>query len=194
MRSTTTSCILAVLMLVGCRSTSRRGASFPAPTAPTTWPTTQLSSSTGNGDVDAYVSPPLGWSAQPLKQSSRHSHQLWIAPSGATAYGVIRFSLPFPVGYDLALWGFLREMKRTQGEAILVTKEWDENSQALRFVADGGEYRVRVNLMLDGWHGWAVYAGTRRDHEIVSNELEVAQLARDHTIVGMGSSGTDANR
>lgn len=201
MMRSTTSCILILLMLVGCRSTSRRGAAFRATTQPTTAPSTQLSSSVANRDVDAYVSPPIGWSPEPLKSSSKHAHALWIAPSGATAYGVIRFTLPFPVGYDLALWGFLREMKRTQGEANLVSKQWDENSRALQFVADGGIYRVRVNLMLDGWHGWAVYAGTRRDREIVPIELEVAEVARDHTAVGLGNDdkqiegkGHDAKR
>lgn len=140
---------------------------------------------TPNTDVQAYVDPPTGWVAQPLKTSPKHTHQVWIAPSGATAYGVIRFSLPLPVGTDLVLWGFLREMKRTQGEAILITKEWDKNIQGLRFVADGGVYRVRVNLLVDGWTAWAVYAGTRRDQEIVQNELELAEQAREHTIVGI---------
>jgi hypothetical protein len=115
-------------------------------------------------------------------------HQVWLAPSGNTAYGIIRFTLPIPIGTDLALWGFLREMKRTQGEASLVSKQWDQNLDGLRFVADGGIYRVRVNLFVDGWRGWAVYAGTRRDHEIVENELEVAEQAREHTIVGIGSA------
>jgi hypothetical protein len=123
-----------------------------------------------------------------LKKTPKHTHQIWLAPSGQTAYGVIRFSLPLPVGTDLVLWGFMREMKRTQGEAVLVTKQWDENIHALRFVADGGVYRVRVKLLVDGWTAWAVYAGTRRDHEIVENELEVAEQAREHTIVGIGSA------
>ena len=174
--------VLILALLPGC-SSSRKSASSPA-----TLPTTQLSSSTPNRDVDALVSPPLGWQTEPLKQSPRHRHQTWIAPSGLTAYGVIQFSLPFPVGHDLVLWGFMREMKKNQGEAILVNKEWDKNLELLRFVADGGIYRVRVNLVVDGWTGWAVYAGTRRDHEIVPEELELAEIARDHTAVGIGAT------
>jgi hypothetical protein len=143
-----------------------------------------LSDLARNADVEAYVAPPLGWNPEPLKSSTRHTHQVWLAPSGSTAYGIIKFALPIPVGTDLVLWGFLREMKRTQGEATLVSKQWDQNLIGLRFVADGGIYRVRVNLFVDGWRGWAVYAGTRRDHEIVQNELELAEHAREHTIVG----------
>lgn len=171
--------VFLAFLAVGCASSRRT-----APIA-TTQPSTQFSSIAQNTDVDAFVAPPLGWTAQPLKSSSRHTHQIWLAPSGNTAYGVIHFSLPFPVGYDLVLWGFLREMKRTQGESILVSKEWDKNLEALRFVADGGVYRVRVNLFVDGWRGWAVYAGTLRDRVISQEELELAEIARDHTIVGI---------
>ncbi|MBC8106333.1 MAG: hypothetical protein H7Z14_07075 [Anaerolineae bacterium] len=135
--------------------------------------------------MEAEVAPPRDWTPEPLKSSPRHTHQVWLAPSGATAYGVIYFSLPFPVGHDLVLWGFLKEMKRTQGEAILISKEWDKNLQMLRFVADGGVYRVRVNLVVDGWRAWAVYAGTRRDRAISEEELELAEIARDHTVVGI---------
>jgi len=179
--------VLILALLPGCTTSRQSSISPPSATS-----TTQLSSSTPNRDVDALVSPPLGWQTEPLKQSSRHRHQTWIAPSGLTAYGVIQFSLPLPVGHDLVLWGFMREMKKNQGEAILVTKEWDKNLELLRFVADGGIYRVRVNLVIDGWTGWAVYAGTRRDHEIVPEELELAEIARDHTAPGLKASGMGA--
>jgi hypothetical protein len=171
--------IFFVLLMIGCAS--HRRAQLP----PSTVPTTQLADWAWNADVDAYVAPPIGWRADPLKSTSRHNHQVWVAPSDRTAYGVIRFSLPLPVGTDVALWGFLREMRRTEGEAILLDKQWDQNLDALRFVADGGIYRVRVNLFVDGWRGWAVYAGTRRDHPIAENELEVAERAREHTVVGV---------
>ena len=177
--------IFLVFLAIGCGS--RRATQIPA-AAPTTAQAVQLSSSTLNQDVEAYVVPPVGWTPDPLKKSSRHTHQVWIAPTGSTAYGVMRFSLPLPVGHDLALWGFLREMKRTQGEAILLTKQWNENLQMLQFVADGGIYRVRVNLIVDGRRGWAVYAGTRRDREISAPELELAEIARDHTIVGINAA------
>ena len=44
---------------------------------------------------------PDGWTAEPLKKSGRHSHQIWLSPTGETAYGVIHFSLPLPVGPEL---------------------------------------------------------------------------------------------
>ena len=56
----------------------------------------------------------------------------WLSPSGRTAYGVIYFSLPLPVGHDLTLWGFLDEMRHSEGEATLVSKQWDENLRGLR--------------------------------------------------------------
>ncbi|CAN5469104.1 hypothetical protein BH09PLA1_BH09PLA1_09410 [soil metagenome] len=155
---------------------------------PSIAPSTQLSSSTPNRDVDAYVSPPIGWLAEPLKHTSRHSHQVWISPSGFTAYGVIRSSLPLPVGYDLVLWGFMNEMKKSEGEATLISKEWDANLDALRFVAEGGKYRLRANLVVDGWQAWAVYAGTLRDHAVMEDELELAEIAREHTAVGIGAA------
>src|SRR5690606_28773469 len=44
--------------------------------------------------VHAIASPPRGWAAEPLKQSDRHAHQVWMSPTGRTAYGVIHFALP----------------------------------------------------------------------------------------------------
>lgn len=144
-----------------------------------------LSTPVANADVDAYVDPPIGWIPKPLKQTSRHRHQIWESPTGSTAYGVIRFLLPFPVGHDLLQWAFMREMKRTQGEATLVSKQWDENLGGLRFVAEGGKYRVRVNLFVRGFAGWAIYAGTLRGEPIREEELDLAERAREHTAVGL---------
>jgi hypothetical protein len=136
--------------------------------------------------VEAVVVPPAGWRAEPLKSSEKHNHQVWISPSGNTAYGVIRFKLPLPVGAELVLRrGFLPEMKRTEGEATLVSSERDRKLPGLRFVADGGRYRVRTNLITRGWKGWAIYAGTIRNAEIVPAELALAELAREHTSVGL---------
>jgi hypothetical protein len=103
---------------------------------------------------------------------------------------VIFIHLPLPVGQDLALWGFLREMRRSEGEANLISKQWDPNLSATRFVAEGGLYRVRVNLFVDGWSAWAVYAGTLRAEPIAGNELDLAERAREYTGVGL----TDAER
>ena len=53
--------------------------------------------------VEALCMPPVGWQADPLKESDRHTHQVWISPSGNTAYGVIRMKLPLVtllLGFD----------------------------------------------------------------------------------------------
>jgi hypothetical protein len=135
--------------------------------------------------VEALVIPPVGWIAQPLKHSSRHNHQIWLSPSGSTAYGVIRFKLPLPISPESVLrMGFLPEMKRTEGEATLLSSERDPSLPGLRFVARGGKHLVRTNLITRGFKGWAVYAGTMRDRPEAPDELALAELAREHTAVG----------
>jgi hypothetical protein len=136
--------------------------------------------------VEAVVVPPAGWRAEPLKSSEKHNHQVWISPSGNTAYGVIRFKLPLPVGPDLVLrHGFLPEMRKTEGEAKLLSSERDRDLPGIRFVAQGGLYLLRTNMITRGWKGWAIYAGTLRSKEIVPDELALAELAREHTRVGL---------
>ena len=127
---------------------------------------------------------PAGWHADPLKSSATHKHQVWISPSGHTAYGIIHFMLPLPVGHELALLGFLQNMKRTEGEATLISKTWDPNLYALRFVVVGGLYTVRTNLFVRGLEGWAIYAGTLRKEKIESDELAQAERAREFTRIG----------
>jgi hypothetical protein len=134
--------------------------------------------------VDARPVVPAGWRPEPLKSSASHKHQVWISPSGHTAYGIIHFTLPLPVGHDLALLGFLQNMKRTEGEATLVSKEWDSDLHAIRFVATGGLYTVRTNLFVRGLDGWAIYAGTLRKEKIEADELAHAVRAREQTRIG----------
>jgi len=134
--------------------------------------------------LQAICVPPLGWKPDPLKRSSTHVHEVWISPSGRTAYGVIHFELPLPVGHDLALWGFLNQMRASEGEANLLEKKWDANLGGLRFVAEGGQYIVRTNLFVHGFSGWAIYAGTLRAFPINQAELELAERAREDTVVG----------
>lgn len=133
--------------------------------------------------VSALCPVPAGWEPEPLKQSNQHNHQVWISPSDHTAYGVIRFSLPLPVGPELVLPFFLKEMRRTEGAATLVEKHWDKSIDGLRFVADGGFYKVRAILVTSGWQGWAIYAGTERSEPENLEELEVAERARERTVV-----------
>src|SRR6185503_11438885 len=64
--------------------------------------------------VKATVVPPLGWTRLPVQKSADHTHETWLSPSGDTAYGIIHFSLPLPLGADIALCGFLREMRNRE--------------------------------------------------------------------------------
>ena len=111
--------------------------------------------------LSALCDPPIGWPAAPLKRNSLHVHETWVSPGGASAYGVIHFFLPLPVGYDLALWGFLDQMKRTEGEANLLSKSWDSPARLLRFEAEGGQYHIRAMM----------------------EELDLAVRARELTVV-----------
>jgi hypothetical protein len=143
-----------------------------------------LTAPVANDTLRAIVTPPLGWKPEPLKISATHRHQVWLSPTGDTAYGVICFDLPLPIGVDLALWGFLTEMKKSEGEANLLLKRKDQALPGLRFVAEGGRYTIRCKLQVDGFHGWVVYAGTLRSRPVNLIELKTAELARDKTQVG----------
>lgn len=170
--------LLLATALAGCQSSAR-------PMVPTTGPSmTGLSNPLLVDPVDAMCTPPLGWKADPLKHSGRHDHQVWLSPTGHTAYGVIHFSLPLPVNADFVLPFFLREMKKSEGEAILLSKETDPALPGVKFVAEGGLYKMRSNLIVRGWQGWAIYAGTLRKEAINPAELDLAERARDHTRIG----------
>ena len=142
-------------------------------------------------ELDAWVCPPAGWRAEPIEKTGRHRQQVWVSPSGDTAYGVIHFSLPLPLGDDLSLWGFLREMKLQEGEATLLEKQRDPEKQALRFVAEGGRYRIRGIILTRGFGGWVFYAGTLRASTIRLDELEQAIQAREQTHAGAQSQAPD---
>jgi hypothetical protein len=140
-------------------------------------------------ELEAMVTPPVGWQPDPLKRTSRHAHQAWISPSGHTAYGVIRMNLPLPfISADRVLTGFLDEMRQTEGEATLLSRTSDRRLPGLRFVAEGGQYKLRVNLVVRGFRAWAVYAGTRRDAQEVPAELDLAEWARELTKIGTSRS------
>ena len=139
--------------------------------------------------LEAMVTPPVGWQPDPLKRTNRHAHQAWISPSGKTAYGVIRMNLPLPfIGPEPVLRAFLDEMRRTEGQATLLSRATDRRLSGIRFVAEGGQYKVRTNLVVRGFRAWAVYAGTRRDAEEVPGELDLAERARERTKIGASRS------
>ncbi|HWB52653.1 MAG TPA: hypothetical protein VG722_00605 [Tepidisphaeraceae bacterium] len=135
--------------------------------------------------VDAWVDPPAGWSIQPLKRDSRHTHEIWISPSGNTAYGVIYFNLPLPVSADFVLPFFIEAMRLTEGNAGLLWHEYDPKLPGVRFEAEGGAYRIQAYLVTAGFHGWAVYAGRLRDKPLEISEFRHAQAARDKTQLGL---------
>jgi hypothetical protein len=135
-------------------------------------------------DVAAVCDPPIGWKPSPLKINANHVHQVWVSPSGATAYGVIYLKLPLPVGQNLALGGFLDHMKSTEGAAKLLSRQDDPNLPGIRFVAEGKVHTIRVNFIVNGWEGWAVYAGTNTGKKVDQDELDIALRARTNTVVG----------
>ena len=137
--------------------------------------------------IRAMCAPPLGWKLEPLKLTDRTAHQVWLSPSGNTAYGIIHITLPFPVGVNLVHWQFLREMRKKEGEAIDLGEDYDSKLPGLRFVAEGGLYKIRANMMLRGSEGWVAYAGTLRGKAVDPGELRLAEQARENTTPGMGS-------
>jgi hypothetical protein len=172
------------IALVGCQ-----------PTPPTALqPTTRSISDAVNGgltspiadqSLKAMICPPLGWKPDPPKITSSHRHQVWLSPTGDSAYGVIYFNMPLPFGLDTVLWKFLSEMKKTEGEANLLNRQNDKKLPGLRFMAEGGLYCIRCNLMVSGFHGWAVYAGSLRARPVNQPELQKAELAREQTRVNL---------
>jgi hypothetical protein len=179
---------LTVLAVVGCRS---------AP-APTDVPERDelvamgLAAAEYVEAVDAVCVPPHGWRAEALKKTGDHAHQVWVSPRGDTAFGVIHFSLPLPLGHRFVLAQFLRQMRQSEGEAILLEEQWDADLHGIRFVAEGGLYRIHTNLLVRGFRGWAIYAGTRRDRPVMRGELDLAESARETTRVGRAKNQGDS--
>jgi hypothetical protein len=168
-------CILFVALLsCGCRQESQR-----VPVSAATDSATQYLD-----ELDARIAPPPGWKQDIRQDQTARGHRVWVSPSGKTAYGVIRFSLPLPVGYEPVLWVFMREMRRSEGEATLLERRWDPNHKLLRFVAQGGLYTMRTNLIVRGFNGWVVYAGTLTAYPVMDSELALAERARELTLVG----------
>ena len=92
--------------------------------------------------------------------------------------------MPLPLGENIAFKGFLDQMKKTEGQAILISRQDDPNLPGIRFVAEGGRFYIRTNLIVQGWEGWAIYAGTLRNQPVLADELDMAIRAREYTKVG----------
>jgi hypothetical protein len=138
----------------------------------------------------ALVDPPTGWRVDKFDVDSQHTHVTWVSPSGDTAYGVVMMNLPLPVGPDLVLWAFLNKMKAADHRGDLLSKENAPDLPGLRFVAESGLYRIRTNLIVHGWHAWAVYAGTLVARHENIDELLTAEKARDRTEVDIAPPET----
>ncbi|MFT3786945.1 MAG: hypothetical protein QM770_12390 [Tepidisphaeraceae bacterium] len=172
---------MSVSVVAGCASKPKRTIVTPPATMPAD---SGLRNPSFFAAPSAFPAPPLGWSLDKETGDDRFRHLVWISPTGRTAYGIIFFKLPLPVGHELALqYGFLNEMKKNTGEANLLGKRWDPSIEALRFEVEGGLYSLRSSFYVRGLEGWAVYAGTRRDQPLESDELKLAEKAREHTTV-----------
>jgi hypothetical protein len=192
------SAVLVLACVAGCQS-AQRTASRPGPDqfalADTGGGMSVLEISTErdltpprpDGEVLARVTPPVGWQPDPIKSSDRHTHEVWISPSGSTAYGVSHFShfLLFLASDDRVLAEVLKGMKQTSGETQLLASQKDKQIDGLRFVANSGPYTVYGNLIRRGTDGWVVYAGTMRDKPVAGEELRLAEVARDRTEPGL---------
>ena len=143
-----------------------------------------LSATVVDPDLQAIVSPPAGWKADPLKVTDRSWHRVWISPTGDTAYGVIFIKLPLPVGSDLALMGFMMEMKKTEGEGKILDKRRDETG-ALRYTAENPQHTIFARLFTEGWLCWIAYAGTLTGKPVNVEEVLLAARAREATIIGL---------
>lgn len=182
--------LMAALLCFGCAASPKPNlaqihAGWSGPTV------RGLEFPTYNPDVDAVCDPPVGWKPDTLKIKPNHTHQAWASPTGQTAYGVIYFKLPLPVGQNLAFNGFLSSMEKDQGDLTLLERHDDPALPGIRFVAEGGHYLIRANLIVSNWEGWAVYAGTLRGGRVIPEELDFAVRAREHTLVGRPDTGHD---
>ena len=96
---------------------------------------------------------------------------------------------PLPVGLNIALAGFLTHMRQDKGEATLMERHDDPSLPGIRFVAEDRVYVIRAILLVEGWEGWAIYAGTLRGRPTDDAELLLAQNAREQTRIHVGDSG-----
>ena len=185
--------IAATLCTVGCggRSTLRES-ERPAANA-----VADLGEGYFEERSESFVVPPTGWVLDKAKVEEDNSHLVWLSPTGDTAYGVIYFKAPafiswLPKGRYLhgkVLDAFMDEFRKDQGESTLLSQTWDDKLDAMRFVAEGGLYKIRPILRVRGRNGWAVYAGTLRERDENAEELAVATQSREVTRVGTDAAG-----
>lgn len=185
-RKLLTACLCCVA-LAGCRS-DRQRVEVAQDRRLDTGAIASLESPQVVESVHAVARPPIGWTREPLKTSDKHRHQVWLSPSGKTAYGIIYFAMPgiadvLPIPMNWVLDGFLDAMRDDQGEAELLSRQDDPDLPGIRFVAEGGLYTTYTNLITAGRHGWAIYVGTLRSQPDAPDEMDLAEQAREQTRV-----------
>lgn len=166
---------VTALVASGCAS---------APPAPGIAPTPQLTLPNAFPKLEATVAVPDGWTLNRRDEESNYTQKVWISPSGATAFGVVRFSVPLPSTHDMVLWVFMRQMRASEGNAALLSKTWDKRGKFLRFETKGGRFHVHGNLIVRGLGGWVVYAGTRAGDDVNPREFDLAVQARESVELG----------
>lgn len=174
--------LLLPLILSACNTNGRH---YVARTTQPTTPVTGLTPGYPVEIVQAIVTPPVDWKPEPHKTTPRSEHDIWLSPTGDTAYGVLFIKLPFPVGANLTLDQFLKEMRKREGRADLLEKTDDPANDGIRFVAEGGIHKIRAKLMTRGFRAWVIYAGTLQGRPERPDELQVAERAREATIIGL---------
>ena len=143
--------------------------------------------------LEATVYPPEGWVLDERVTDRGDPHWLWLSPTGNTAYGVIRFATPVPVGRDrfgheaAFRLGYLPGMRKEENRADVLDKSWDDERAVLRFEVEGDFHTVDGLMLIRGWRGWGVYAGTNTGGVRDDAEIALAEEAREKTV-------TDAER
>lgn len=187
--------LLAVLLappLAGCSRSTLRASEFPS-----SRPVAGVGHGFFEHRLEAFVVPPAGWTMDPPKLGERHTHVAWISPTRDTAYGVIYATIPafVPVAlmpsrmlHDQVLERIMAAMKEDQGEARLLSKQWDAGADKMHFQAEGGLYRIDCVLTVRGYSAWTVYVGRLREREENPREIVIAEKARQATLVGREAS------
>lgn len=172
----------ALVGAAGCAGPLNRGPTADAPVALA--PAIDLLPPEYVPDLRATVRPPAGWAKQPAEASLNSTTQLWLSPGGETAFGVIAFWLPLPVGTDAVVPVYLGEMRRRDGRADVVSRTDDDALGAVRVVADSDTFRTRTTILVRGLRGWAVWAGTLQSRPVNEATLAAAEAARESVRLG----------
>lgn len=187
------------ISVIGCQSASLRPqhAQGIDRTSLSSAQVTSLSSAQGTSaqalaELGVAADAPVGWTIRTVSEDARHTHLVWESPSGATAFGVIAFKMPWPVGHEAAFkYGFIASMRRAEGEANVLTKNWTDDRSELRADVEGGKFLVRMRFIVRGVRGWSIYAGTLRSQPINEEELKLAESSRNAASISSTASSDD---